>query len=413
MSIAIPGQDPGHRWSRDVAVALACAVLSVVLVMIVVASDGAAVATSRQWTVAGLLCLQSAVLLLRSRMPTAVLVATSVVQVVVTLLLPVDIDGRGPALLVAGYTVGTVTSPRRAIAIVVGVVALETAAVLALPQLVGVDGQVRGPADGLAHGLTALLNLLAATLVGVVMGTRRAYDRLVASRAEDRVAAERARADRAVSDERARMAREVHDVAAHHLTGMVVQAGAVEQLIGRDEDAARAATRELREQGRRTLDDLRTAVGILRDATATSEAQVPGVHALPELVVLARRTGPVTLDVVGEAVALPPLADVTVHRVVQEALSNARQHAPGAPVDVTLTWSHDRVEVEVLDHGAATRGARGRTIDASTHGGFGLLGMRERATLLDGCLDAGPTPSGGWRVLLRLPVATPVTGVAS
>nr|WP_276611866.1 histidine kinase [Kineococcus vitellinus] len=205
------------------------------------------------------------------------------------------------------------------------------------------------------------------------------------------------------------MARELHDVAAHHLSGMVVQAAAVEKLVDRDPPAARAGAAWIRAQGRQTLDNLRLTVGVLRETseqtsgagTGAERTPTPGLASLEELVQTARELGTsVELIRRGPPRTLPPIADISCFRVAQEALSNARQHAPGAAVTILLELSPHEVGLEVSDSGSP-QAARPRRAGA----GVGLIGMRERAELIGADFSAGPLPGGGWRVRLRIPVA--------
>nr|WP_228506793.1 histidine kinase [Frigoribacterium sp. VKM Ac-2530] len=191
------------------------------------------------------------------------------------------------------------------------------------------------------------------------------------------------------------MARELHDIAAHHLTGLVVQAGAAERLVDVDPERAKESLRSVRSQGRETLDSLRSIVGILRETgdDATGTAPVPGLRDVGGLVAAARAAGTVVDErVEGELPTLAPLADVTAYRTVQEALANARRHAPGAGVQLTTTVRQGRLVVVVEN--AVPRGPA-----SSAPAGYGLVGMRERAALVGGLLEAGvvakePTQTG-------------------
>nr|WP_232531263.1 histidine kinase [Microlunatus antarcticus] len=216
------------------------------------------------------------------------------------------------------------------------------------------------------------------------------------------------------------MARELHDVAAHHLTGLLVQASAAERLVGADPEAARRAVLEVRAQGRQALDNLRAVVGVLRQhgggtgAVGTAGAldldPVPGLAVLPGLIDAARGLGdPVRLEVVGTPVPLAPVADVTAYRVAQEALSNARQHAPQQEVVVTLTYTDDAVRLCVVS--GSPDPAATPVPDPGVRVGFGLAGMRERAALVGGVLEAGPVPGPAWRVALLLPRPGPGTAL--
>jgi signal transduction histidine kinase len=183
-----------------------------------------------------------------------------------------------------------------------------------------------------------------------------------------------------------------------------VQAGAAERLVDLDPGRAKESLRGIRVQGRETLDALRSIVGILRqtDDDPTGGAgggtdPVPGLADVGGLVEAARASGTeVEERTSGDLPALPPLADVTAYRTVQESLANARRHAPGSAVTLTLDARPTRLALEVENRLPAVASAAAP--------GYGLVGMRERAALVGGRLEAGPTGSGTWRVRLELPV---------
>ncbi|MGH3589256.1 MAG: sensor histidine kinase, partial [Pseudonocardia sp.] len=259
------------------------------------------------------------------------------------------------------------------------------------------------PAAGvLVSGAAAYLG---AAFVGSYVATRRRYVELVRAQAEEAIRAQQATVAAAIGAERSRMARELHDVAAHHLSGMVVQAAAVERLIDRDPAAAKAGVAWIRTQGKETLDNLRLVVGVLRGRSAGGDpaennAPVPGLSTLDELVQTARGLDTVVeLITEGTPREVAPIADVALYRMAQESLSNARQHAPGAPVRVVLRYSPREVGLEVTNTPAEDHPER----SARTGGGVGLVGMRERAQLIGAQFTAGPTAAGGWCVMVTLP----------
>ena len=214
----------------------------------------------------------------------------------------------------------------------------------------------------------------------------------------------------ALIQERRRLAGELHDVAAHHLAGIVVQAAALERLIDRDPQTAREAAQQLRRQAKETLSGLRSVVGLLRSDEEAEESS-PGLRDLPELVASTRALG-VDIELlddgilsggadeadVGDALFLSPLADTAVFRVAQQAISNALQHAPGSPITVELRRAEDSLELIVLN------GPARRLPTDPGGGGTGLTVMRERADAVGGALQAGPVEGGGWRVRLVLPL---------
>ncbi|MBF0687385.1 MAG: sensor histidine kinase [Cellulomonas sp.] len=384
--------------ARDLLLAVAVTVLMVGVALATMTAAAAELPGARAvlpWIVL-VVAVQSLALALRRVRLDACLALVVGTQVAIVALAP-DVSVRTVAALVAGATIGLNLPTGRALR-VAGAVALAEAA----GTTVAITARGAGGDAVLQHGASSLLIWGAAVLIGTYLATRRDHLRLVQERAAQLERERDARVRSAVAEERARLARELHDVAAHHLSGMVVQAAAVERLVGRDPDAARAGAAWLRDQGRETLDSLRQVVGLLRgDDQQDGTAPVPGVAALPDLVRGARDLGDtVELAEVGAPQALPPLADVSVYRVAQQALTNARQHAPGAPVRVHVEHARDAVVLDVVNGAplSAVRPAPGE------HGGAGLAVMRERAALVGGTLDTGPTDDGGWRVRLRVPV---------
>lgn len=250
-------------------------------------------------------------------------------------------------------------------------------------------------------------------LIGSVFASRRAA-RL--AHAEELSALERERAAlvrAAVADERAGMARELHDIAAHHLSGIALMASATARQIDTEPDAARKSAGMIRDQARAVLDDLRRLVGLLRDGAATMDHHVETIETITDLVV-ERRSGGATIELVTvgatDAAALAmhvgPLAQLVAYRMVQQALANASTHAPGARSVVRLDGrSGDRVQVTVTNDKPASV-----VVTKSSEGGFGLVGMVERAALVGARLTYGPTDGGGWCVSLELPRDTPIPG---
>jgi len=203
-------------------------------------------------------------------------------------------------------------------------------------------------------------------------------------------------AHRAVAEERARLARELHDVVAHAVSMVVVQAeaGAAAGPPGRVEEAFDAVA----DTGRTALTELRRLLGVLRTpGEAGPRVPQPGVAQLGPLVDSVRRAGlPVELEVAGADRPLPPGVDLSAYRIVQEALTNSVKHAGPARASVRVRCGERAVEVEVVDDGQGPRPGH--------RPGHGLAGMRERTTLLGGELDAGPAPGGGFAVRARLPL---------
>lgn len=206
-------------------------------------------------------------------------------------------------------------------------------------------------------------------------------------------------AQAAVLRERSRIARELHDVVAHSVSVMVVQAGAARRVLPRSPEESASALRTVQDVGREALEDLRRTLGFLRPAGAAPMREpAPGLDRLDELAERARRAGlPVAVRVEGEPWALSPALSLAAYRIVQEALTNTIKHAGGAHAAVELRWRPDALELDVRDTGAGPSPA---PLPSS---GQGLVGMRERAALAGGTLEAGPVRGGGFRVRARLP----------
>jgi signal transduction histidine kinase len=350
---------------------------------------------------------QSLLLCIRRLNPVLCLWVVALLQVALFAALPAGGAVRGLAPAVAAYGCGALLPARRAVRVVAGVAVVESAGLVVVNVVPGLSVADLPAASSAAavtgQLLSGVLTYAAAALFGAYIATRRRYVELVRVRAAEAIETQRARADAAIGQERSRMARELHDIAAHHLSGMVVQTAVIERLIDRDPQAAKEAAAWIRAQGKETLHNLRLVVGALRgpgrDDLEDGGAPVPGLAVLDRLVQTARELGtPVDLVRDGEPRDLPPIADISFYRVTQEALSNAREHAPGAPVRVVLRYRGSEVSLEVENE------ARPAPDRPRVNRGFGLAGMRERAQLIGATFDAGPTPSGGWRVSLALPL---------
>jgi signal transduction histidine kinase len=239
-----------------------------------------------------------------------------------------------------------------------------------------------------------------AWLAGFVVRERSAQ----AASAEERARqAERRREDdarRAVFAERVWIARELHDVVAHHVSMMGVQAGAARLVVDRDQGKAKDALAAIEESSRQAVTELHRLLGFLRqDGDEDGLALQPGIAQLERLTASMTDTQlDVDITVEGEARTLPQLVDVSAYRIVQEALTNTLKHARASHASVHLRYWPDELELEVVDDG---RGA----LDGKAHrdGGLGLIGMRERAALHGGRLTAGTAPGGGFAVVVRLP----------
>jgi signal transduction histidine kinase len=204
-------------------------------------------------------------------------------------------------------------------------------------------------------------------------------------------------AQAAVAVERGRIARELHDVIAHNVSMIVVQAGAAARVLEGEQPNVRGALEAIETTGRETVDEMRRLLGVLRRAEDDQAlAPQPGLAALDTLVEQVREAGlPVDLKVEGTPTQLPPGLDLSAYRIAQEALTNALKHAGPAHAALTVTYARETVELEIRDDGAGS-GSGGGT-------GHGLVGMRERVALWGGKLHVGPE-ADGWVVRASLPV---------
>jgi signal transduction histidine kinase len=314
-------------------------------------------------------------LALRRRWPLAtVLVVFGAAALQELLSTPPDGIAGVTATLVASYSAAAYSQRRPAI--------VGLAAALALSLSWGVGDAV-----------------FAWVLIGGAWGAGRIVRRqnlLLDALAREQAARERA----AVADERARLARELHDVVAHGVSTMVVQAEAGESLLGHDPDRAREAFVAITSSGRQALGELRRMLGLLRGADGEPAlGPQPGLGELHALVEKMRRVGlPVELSIEGEARPLPAGVDLSAYRIVQEALTNTLKHARPARARVLLRYCTDHLELEVVDDGRRANGSQGS--------GHGIPGMRERVRLYGGTLETGRRGAGGFSVRARLPIGT-------
>jgi signal transduction histidine kinase len=240
----------------------------------------------------------------------------------------------------------------------------------------------------------------------------RSHRSLTRRLAEETVRAEEAREseqERAIARERARIARELHDVLAHNLSAIVVQAGAARRVLERDPDAAAQAARLIADTGREALAELRYLSGTVHRAGIDPLDGPPTLGRVGELVERAREAGlEATLRMEGERVALPAGVELAGYRIVQEALTNALKHAGPARAGVTVRYDEREVVLEIIDDGA---GVRADTALQRAGGGHGIVGMRERVALYGGSVQAEPAPDGGFAVRARLPIPEPAVGL--
>lgn len=377
----------GRAWALSHVEQLLTAVaLPLVLVTTVPAGHGP---SSAELALAGLTWLP---LLARTRQPAPVAAVVVVLDAIhiVAVARSLHTTTLPAATLLALYTVGVRCSRR---------VAWSLAAAAAVAQYV-----TSLIADSGQHSRDLLyLNwALLGVLIGQLVRERRERITAAEARADEAERTKAAEARRQVTEERMRIARELHDVLAHHITVVNAQAGVAQYLLEADPDAAGKALAGIADNTRAALDELRATLGLLR---SDSDPEVldgqrtpsPGAAELTELLASAATGADLHTSTSGERFELAPAADLALYRITQEALTNAAKHAPGTAVDVRLDWGGDAVTLAVANTAPAAPTVPG---DGTGHG---LVGMRERAAAAGGTLVAAPTPAGGFRVLLTLP----------
>jgi signal transduction histidine kinase len=341
------------------------------------------------WLLALLPLLLGAPLVLRRRAPLLMWLATWAGIALLTLLAHNSVRALAFmfVLFAAAYSLGAYATFRRAVAGLV--LAAPVAAVLGHKgELALAFSQGRGAGPGVA---LASVQLLAFWLAGVFVHARRRAAALAA-----RSEALQRQAEQAAAAERARIARELHDIVAHHLSVVVLQAAGA-RASGKP---AEAVLERIENSARQALDETSCLLNVLRDPDEEAGlTPQPGPGELGALAARARAAGlPVNLVVDGDLAAIPAVAGVSVYRIVQEALTNVLKHAGLARAEVTIGYTEDTVTIEVTDTGTGQPG------HGPAGGGHGLAGMRERAAVFGGELAAGPRPGGGFSVRARLPL---------
>ncbi|MFJ4205377.1 sensor histidine kinase [Streptomyces sviceus] len=409
------GPRPRGTWWRESAITATAFALC--LLGGVVQDDASAVAppSAAAYFIAVVSC---AVLPVRHRAPLAVMAVTTATGVLAPflglLLSPLIV---APAVIAAySYALTARTERRSASAVALISVALLVASTPLFGALSWKDAS--------RVGAVAAFPLVAGVL-GHSVQNRRAYLAAVEERALRAEQSRDSEARRRVAEERLRIARELHDLVVHQITLANAQATVAAHLFDTRPEQTRKSLRELVETTGDALDDLRATVGLLRqsgDAAAPAEP-APGLSRLPGLLESFRRAGlEVTVHQEGTARPLPPGVDLTAYRIVQEALTNVTKHAGTRNARVDLAWNRDRVTLTVADDGGVARTASSAAsaptaftaptaavgASASAVGdrlpGYGLIGMRERATAVGGRLSAGRRPEGGFLVSVQLPL---------
>ncbi|GGP66237.1 sensor histidine kinase [Saccharothrix coeruleofusca] len=357
--------------------------------------------------------LSCAVLPARHRAPLVVLAATTAGGVLVSPLGLLPTPLIVAPVLVAAYSYAlTARDERRAVV----VVSLTSLALLASTPLFGhLSWQ-----DTSRVVAVAAFPLMAG-LLGRSVRNRRAYLAALEERARRAEESRESEARQRVAEERVRIARELHDLVAHQITLANAQANVAAHLFDRRPEQTRKSLEEIVGTTSDALDELRATVGLLRQSgdAATPADPAPGLSRLPALIESFHRAGlEVSVRQEGTPRPLPPGLDLTAYRIVQEALTNVTKHAGTGSAGVRLTWEHDRVTIAVADDGRGVRPAPTASGVPGRPPGYGLIGMRERATAVGGQLSAGKRAEGGFLVSAQLPLppakdATRRTGAAT
>ncbi|MFC6881400.1 MULTISPECIES: sensor histidine kinase [Actinomadura] len=390
------GPRPRGTWRREAAT-IAAAFALCLLGGVIQVDDTLGAPPALAYLLAAASC---AVLPLRHRAPLLAMAATTACGVLVPLLgLLLNPLVVAPAVITA-YSLAVRTERRAASA-----VSLTSAALLvaSTPFLGALSWK-----DASRMGAVAAFPLVAGVL-GQSAQHRRAYLAAVEERARRAEESRDSEARRRVAEERVRIARELHDLVAHQITLANAQAAVAAHLFDSRPEQTRKSLNELVQTTADALDDLRATVGLLRqtgDAAAPAEP-APGLSRLPTLLDSFRRAGlEVSVHQEGAARPLPPGVDLTAYRIVQEALTNVTKHAGTGSAQVRLAWNRDRLTITVADDGEGTRTAPAPAAStaADRPPGYGLIGMRERATAVGGHLSAGKRPEGGFLVTADLPL---------
>ena len=362
-----------------------------------------------------ILAVMGLILYPRRRFPAAVLAAVALLVAGLGVL-GASLEGGFVAVLVSSYSAAVYGGRRLAFG-------LATATVIVLLGL-GIPTALGVMPHGAAAPVRILLAADGAWLVGLVIrgqfSARSAHLEIMRERADLAAARQQEEARRATLAERLRIARELHDIVAHHLSVVVIQAQGAQRTIGRDPQQAMAAMIQVEQTGRTALEEMRGLLGLLRsgeeagehtgdradadpaDGPGQARLAPPGLADIGALAQQMRAAGlQVSVDTAGEPGEIREDVGLTVYRIVQEALTNVVKHAGPASAAVSLTFG-DKLEISVTDDGRGA--AAGLAADGLPGAGRGTAGMRERVAILNGQLTVGPRPGGGFRVQATIPL---------
>ncbi|MET9692892.1 sensor histidine kinase [Streptomyces sp. NPDC006514] len=380
---AVAGADGAAErgpWTRnDALVAIAAGATDLVGFSLGSLTEGGSLSV----TAAALLVVSAMTLLARRVHPLPVLAAVLALGALVNMAAPLS-PHFTLSLTIALYSVVRVSRPAVVAVTVVAAVPLVSAGQHGWPLPYGWWGLA-------GNAVAALITVTAAVVVNHRQREAEAQRTLLA--------------DRAVAEERRRIARELHDIVAHHITTMQLMAGGARANLAHDPEVSREALVTLEYSGRMALREMRQLLDVLRageEPEQTPPAPQPGADDLGRIITESRLAGTETeFTVDGPVRPLPPTVGLTVFRIVQEALTNTRKHAGRARAHVRLTYRGDEVGVEVRDDGA---GAQAPPARLTARSGYGLIGMHERVALQGGTLEAAALAGGGFRVAARIPL---------
>jgi signal transduction histidine kinase len=341
-------------------------------------------------------------LILRRYFPLAVLMFMVVVEIYYRFLLIPEPRYTAYAVLFAVASAAAFGNKRWRPWVISLVILFEMIAVISLAIVYPESGWLKG--TPLAQFLQLLLNLFlfgAAWWIGEVFRSRREREAELKERTEQLEKEREENAQRAVLDERVRIARELHDVVAHHVSVMGIQAGAARKVLNKQPEKANEALSEIESSSRQAISELHRLLGFLRPKNQVEEVSPqPSLKQLDGLVKEMENLGlPTEVKIIGMEKPIPESVDLSAYRIIQEALTNVLKHAGPAKATVTVKHSIDMMELEIIDNGKGKITGSGKQ-----SGGRGIIGMQERISLHGGKLETGNLPGGGFFVRAKLPL---------
>lgn len=397
---ATPVRDLPANWLRaDAFVAALLGLSGALLVWLASLSFGLSFSTPLVVQLFGAMLI-AVPLVWRRRFPLSSGVALLVVFIAAGLVFGMDSVASKVVVFLSFYSIGAWSSDRRRAGILRAVISTLIIAMSVISTTMGIiaSESLNLGAMIVANVMNQLVNV-AFFVVAWVFGDKawqQGLDQQALRESYARIEGlQEQLVQQALTDERLRIARELHDVVAHHVTAMSVQAAAARRLLAKDPDNASSHLRQIESSARSAVEDMRTMLVMLRGSQ-----EQEGISSLADLPALVEADEHASLTVVGEPSELPATRSLSMYRVAQEALTNVRKHAgAGAKASVVVRYLPDLVELEISDDGRST----GSSLPGA---GVGLIGMRERMEAVGGTLEAGPKPRGGFRVRAQVPRST-------